>query len=95
MDASLLLLALEDFLPVVLSGTALLVLARVCGRLDPAAGRYVATGNNSASRRPSPLGSPVNRHCSGHREEPLPPAMALTLRVATVGLLVPGIGLVT
>ncbi len=43
MDADLLLLALEDFLPVVLSGTALFVLARVCGRLDPPAGRYVAT----------------------------------------------------
>ena len=42
MDTGLLLLALEDFLPVVLSGTALVVLARVCGRLDPTAGRYVA-----------------------------------------------------
>jgi hypothetical protein len=42
MDTGLLLLALEDFLPVVLSGTALFVLAGVCGRLDPTAGRYVA-----------------------------------------------------
>lgn len=42
MDTGLLLLALEDFLPVVLSGTALFVLARLCGRLDPTAGRYVA-----------------------------------------------------
>jgi hypothetical protein len=42
MDTGLLLLAIEDFLPVVLSGAALFVLARVCGRLDPTAGRYVA-----------------------------------------------------
>lgn len=42
MDTGLLLLALEDFLPVVLSGAALFVLGRVCGRLDPPAGRYVA-----------------------------------------------------
>ena len=42
MDSGLLLLAIEDFLPVVLSGFALAVLARVCGRLDVTAGRYVA-----------------------------------------------------
>ena len=42
MDPGLLMLALEDFLPVVLSGIALFVLARVCGRMDPTAGRYVA-----------------------------------------------------
>lgn len=44
MDTELLLLALEDFLPVVLSGAALFVLARACGRLDPTAGRYVGAG---------------------------------------------------
>lgn len=43
MDTGLLLLAIEDFLPVILSGAALFVLARVCGRLDLVAGRYVAT----------------------------------------------------
>ena len=42
MDSGLLLLTIEDFLPVVLSGFALAVLARVCGRLDVTAGRYVA-----------------------------------------------------
>ena len=41
MDTSLLLLALEDFLPAVLAGTALFVLARVCKRLNSTAGKYV------------------------------------------------------
>jgi hypothetical protein len=41
MDTNLLLLALEDFLPVVLSAAALWVLSRMCGRLDAAAGRFI------------------------------------------------------
>lgn len=43
-DVGVLLLALEDFLPVVLSAGAYLVLARLCARLDRAAGRRVYAG---------------------------------------------------
>lgn len=44
LDVGLLLLALEDFLPVVLSAAAYIVLARVCSRLDHSAGRRVFAG---------------------------------------------------
>ena len=41
MDTGLLLLALEDFAPVVLSAAAVWVLSRVCAGLDATAGQYV------------------------------------------------------
>ena len=44
LDVGLLFLALEDFLPVVLSAVAYLVLARLCSRLDHSAGRRVFAG---------------------------------------------------
>lgn len=43
MDVDILLLALEDFVPVVLNGIALWLLARACQTLDLGAGKYVLT----------------------------------------------------